>query len=147
ISPEPFALGLTPAPASLVGAAHQWSATETHWLIREGIKMSGMPAWRYRLSDEEIWNVVAFLKILPTLSVADYAQWEAQLPAADKFAKASAQPKSRGLKPGDALAGRKALQQYLCVTCHVIPGVVGANQHVGPSLAGLATRKYIAGVL
>jgi cytochrome c1 len=29
----------------------------------------------------------------------------------------------------------------------VIPGVVGANRSVGPPLAGIANRQYIAGVL
>ena len=43
--------------------------------------------------------------------------------------------------------GKNALQQYACITCHVIPGVVGANNAVGPSLAGIGSRKYLAGVL
>ena len=48
---------------------------------------------------------------------------------------------------GSAAAGRNAVQQYLCATCHVIPGVAGAHHHVGPSLAGIADRSYVAGTL
>jgi cytochrome c2 len=48
---------------------------------------------------------------------------------------------------GDPERGKVALQQYACTGCHVIPGVVGANSHVGPSLERLAKRIYIAGVL
>lgn len=48
---------------------------------------------------------------------------------------------------GDAAAGRQALQQYLCATCHVIGGIPGATRHVGPPLDGIARRQYIAGVL
>lgn len=48
---------------------------------------------------------------------------------------------------GDAKAGERALYQYLCATCHQIPGIVGASKHVGPPLDGMAERKYIAGVL
>ncbi|PPA73320.1 cytochrome C [Achromobacter spanius] len=48
---------------------------------------------------------------------------------------------------GDAKAGRDALQQYLCVTCHAIPGVPGARHYVGPSLDGMADRSRIAGVV
>src|SRR5690606_11923517 len=135
-----------PAPASLVDAARHWPAAEVYWIVRNGIKMSGMPAWQYRLSDDEIWDVVAFMKVLPALSPADYAMWSgehAPLPARDETPPASA-PEPR---LGDAAAGRKALQQYLCVTCHAIPGIVGANKHVGPPLAGIADRQYIAGVL
>jgi cytochrome c2 len=37
--------------------------------------------------------------------------------------------------------------RYGCPTCHVIPGVPGAVGKVGPSLASLSQRSYIAGVL
>ena len=43
--------------------------------------------------------------------------------------------------------GRDALRRYGCVGCHVIPGVRGAHGLVGPSLAGIARRMYVAGVL
>jgi cytochrome c len=36
---------------------------------------------------------------------------------------------------------------YGCPTCHVIPDVPGAVGKVGPSLASLAQRSYLAGVL
>jgi len=42
------------------------------WAIKHGIKMSGMPAWGSTHDDAEIWNIVAFLRKLPTLSPAAY---------------------------------------------------------------------------
>jgi cytochrome c2 len=48
---------------------------------------------------------------------------------------------------GDPARGPDLLRKYGCQTCHTIPGVVGANGLVGPSLAGIATRSYIGGVL
>ena len=36
---------------------------------------------------------------------------------------------------------------YGCPACHVIPGVPGAVGKVGPSLAALPQRSYLAGVL
>lgn len=148
IAPEPFALGLTPAPASLVTASREWPAADTYWIIRQGIKMSGMPAWQYRMEDEEIWDVVAFMKVLPTLSPAEYKDWDrrhALVPAQSR--QVSAPEPTQEVRLGDVGAGRDALQQYLCATCHVIPGIVGANRHVGPPLGGIANRQYIAGVL
>ncbi|PLC51831.1 cytochrome C [Pollutimonas subterranea] len=152
IAPQPFALGLTPVPASLVDTARVWSAAEIYWVIRHGIKMSGMPAWRYRMTDQQIWDVVAFVKVLPTLSPADYKDWISQHGSVPKQAeiqtpRISATSTAPDAQLGDAAAGQKALQQYLCVACHAIPGVVGANHHVGPPLAGIASRQYIAGVL
>ncbi len=36
---------------------------------------------------------------------------------------------------------------YGCGSCHTIPGIDGANAHVGPSLAGIGERQNIAGRL
>lgn len=43
--------------------------------------------------------------------------------------------------------GAALMISYGCTACHEIPGVVGANGSVGPSLAGLRERAYVGGVL
>jgi cytochrome c2 len=48
---------------------------------------------------------------------------------------------------GDSERGVAAISRYGCGSCHTIPGVVNAHGLVGPSLAGLGDRMYIAGVL
>jgi cytochrome c2 len=48
---------------------------------------------------------------------------------------------------GDPSRGRDVMRKYGCGSCHMIPGVAGANGLVGPPLAGIASRSYIAGVL
>lgn len=50
----------------------------------------------------------------------------------------------RRVAGGDAQRGRVAIRQYACQTCHVIPGVTGADALVGPPLNGIASRKYVA---
>ena len=45
---------------------------EEFWIIKHGIRMTGMPAWGVTHSDDEIWNMVAFLQKLPSLSPAQY---------------------------------------------------------------------------
>ena len=52
---------------------------------------------------------------------------------------------SKRLTGGDVDRGREAVRRYGCWTCHTIPGVSGANASVGPPLAGLANRAYVAG--
>ncbi|HEX6772169.1 MAG TPA: hypothetical protein VF126_09105 [Acidobacteriaceae bacterium] len=54
----------------------------------------------------------------------------------------SAPPRSAHSSSATALMIR-----YGCPTCHVIPGVPGAIGKVGPSLASLTQRSYLAGVL
>jgi cytochrome c1 len=48
---------------------------------------------------------------------------------------------------GDPRAGKAAIQQYGCGSCHTIPGIHGADGLVGPSLEKIALRNYIGGVL
>jgi cytochrome c2 len=48
---------------------------------------------------------------------------------------------------GDPGRGISAISRYGCSSCHTIPGIAGAHGLVGPSLAGLSNRMYIAGVL
>jgi putative membrane protein len=48
---------------------------------------------------------------------------------------------------GTPARGREAIRSYGCPACHTIPGIAGAKSLVGPPLAGIASRSYIAGVL
>jgi cytochrome c2 len=47
----------------------------------------------------------------------------------------------------DAQNGKLLLRQFGCGSCHVIPGVATADGLVGPPLAGISHRVYLAGVL
>jgi cytochrome c len=47
----------------------------------------------------------------------------------------------------DAETGARLAWAYGCGTCHVIPGVVGADAEIGPPLSGWSRRSYIAGTL
>jgi cytochrome c len=48
---------------------------------------------------------------------------------------------------GNVHRGAAAIERYGCGSCHVIPGISGAQGRVGASLDGIADRIYIAGVL
>jgi mono/diheme cytochrome c family protein len=45
---------------------------EEFWTIKHGIKMTGMAAWGPTHSDQLIWEMVAFLKKLPSLTPEQY---------------------------------------------------------------------------
>ena len=49
---------------------------ELFWVVKNGIKMTGMPSFGATgVPDPEIWQIVAFLKKLPTVSDADFKAW------------------------------------------------------------------------
>ena len=48
LSPELFALGLTPVPTNLVDSTRQYTTAELYWVVKNGIKMTAMPAWEFR---------------------------------------------------------------------------------------------------
>jgi mono/diheme cytochrome c family protein len=65
--------GLYPKPADLTHAPQRYTPGELFWILKNGIKMSGMPSWSDH-SDEELWGTVAFLEKLPAMSEADYGK-------------------------------------------------------------------------
>ena len=66
--------GLYPAPPNLAEAAKAWTSAELYVIIKNGIKMSGMPAWEQSHSGDEMWAIVAFLKVLPTMPANEYRE-------------------------------------------------------------------------
>jgi mono/diheme cytochrome c family protein len=66
-----IAQGLYPQPPDLAKAATLYTPAELFWIVKHGIKMTGMPAWADH-SDEEIWATVGFLERLPGMSEQDY---------------------------------------------------------------------------
>ena len=100
-------------------------------MVKHSLKMTAMHAWQYRLSEQEVWDLTAFVKQLPTLSPTQYQREnEAQPPP--EVVQVATSPSSENARLGNPKAGRHAMEQYLCPTCHLIPGVVGANGTVGP---------------
>ena len=63
--------GLYPAPPALTQLGVPDPA-RAFWVIKHGIKASGMPSWGKSMSDEYIWNMVAFLQKMPEMSPEQY---------------------------------------------------------------------------
>lgn len=65
--------GLYPSPPDLAHVATYYSEAELFWILKHGIKMTGMPSWADH-SDEELWATVAFLRKLPGMTQEEYAR-------------------------------------------------------------------------
>ena len=140
VAQHDIALGMQPLPGPLMNAQSRWKARELFWITRNGITTSGMPAWRFRLPDQDIWALVAFIERLPALSPRDYRDVMARQGGAR--CEQTAEAVTAAIDPN---RGHEALSQYGCNGCHLIPGVTGAQVHVGPPLGGVARRQLIAG--
>jgi hypothetical protein len=62
-----------PLPPDLAKIAPLYSPAELFWILKHGIKMTGMPSWSDH-SDEELWATVAFLDKLPGMNQQKYTR-------------------------------------------------------------------------
>ena len=68
-----WASGMRPRPPHLTEAAADWQPGEVFWIVKHGVKMSGMPAFGPTHDDETLWNIAAFVKELPAMTPERYA--------------------------------------------------------------------------
>jgi mono/diheme cytochrome c family protein len=45
---------------------------EQFWIVKHGVKMTGMPAWGVTHDDQLLWDVVSFVRKLPQLTPKQY---------------------------------------------------------------------------
>lgn len=64
--------GLNPQPPVLAKAVPHTTPAELFWIIKNGVRMTGMPAWGTSHDDQAIWQMVAFLEQLPKMTPAEY---------------------------------------------------------------------------
>lgn len=123
--PPPIPGHMTPPPPDLVPRIDEWQPRELFYIVKNGIKFTGMPAWVAQERDDEVWSVVAFLLTLPALDARAYRELAyGELAAAGPSA---VQP------PAEAVA--------ICVRCHGADGA-GRGEGAFPQLDGLA-QEYL----
>lgn len=132
---SPIARQMLPEPPYLADSdqwTQPWTASELFWIVRHGLKYTGMPAWPALEREDEVWAVVAFLRHLPELSPEAYRLWargEAALAA--RTAEENARLLALSGPVGDSLAA--------CARCH---GFDGAGVGIGafPRLSDLSAE-------
>lgn len=68
---KPTDIGLALYPPALAldsPAVQQYSDTELFWIIKNGIRLTGMPSFAEIHTDREIWNIVYYIRSLKTPS-------------------------------------------------------------------------------
>lgn len=78
IQPRELGKSLNPRPPKLVETARHWKPNELFWITKNGVRMTGMPAWGTTHSDDEIWAMVAFMQKLRGLTPEEYKKMARQ---------------------------------------------------------------------
>lgn len=65
---------MTPAPPRLADRVASWSDAELQWIVLNGVKFTGMPAWPAESRADEAWSMAAFLRALPEMDAARYRE-------------------------------------------------------------------------
>jgi thiosulfate dehydrogenase len=76
-SATPIAKGEYPAPPQLVtNGVEDDPEGYSFWIIKHGIRLTGMPSWAGTLNDEQIWTLALFLKHMDKLPPAAEQAWQ-----------------------------------------------------------------------
>lgn len=122
---------MTPHPPRLEHAANDWAAQELFYIVKHGVKFTGMPAWPAQTRDDEVWALTAFLLELPNLDASSYRQLVGGI--------------SENVENGGPLAELAFSEEHravqMCARCH---GVRGESRGAGafPILAA-QSQAYI----
>lgn len=71
-----LARGLYPNPPDLASGDVQrkWTEGQLYWIIKNGLKMTGMPAFGSTHDEDELWGMALFVKRLPGMSAKEYVE-------------------------------------------------------------------------
>ena len=75
---QKFSEGMHPFPADLKETATELTAPQIFFVVKNGIKFTGMPSFGSEgVSDHDIWTIAAFVKKWPAITDADFKSWTA----------------------------------------------------------------------
>ena len=118
--PSALHAAMLPSPPSLDKVAREWSPRQLYWIVRNGQKYTGMPAWIAPGRADEVWPVVSFLTRMPDLNAAAYRDLAGIADGRPAFGLALGTPRER---------------LEVCARCHGAPGAVPPISIV-PQLSG-----------
>jgi cytochrome c len=124
-----WTLGLLAAVAACLG-----------WFAAGGSRLAG---GQHERSLEKTLPILPMLVVIISIVLVP-AAW---LTTESWIASSQLEAVARALTSGDPTRASALVTRYGCGGCHAIPGLPGADGKVGPPLAGLRQRVFIAGKL
>jgi mono/diheme cytochrome c family protein len=78
VAREPWVGGMEPQPPYLLDVTREFTPSQLFWIVKNGIKMTGMPGWGSSMSDRDIWNTVAWIEQTKKLPPQTYLRWRSE---------------------------------------------------------------------
>lgn len=116
---NPIVSGMLPSPPDLTVTIARRSPEEIFWIVKHGLKYTGMPAWPDTKRDDEVWALTAFLTH-PLERTGDYSGL-------------AGLTRGAGDEGRDGLAGSRVFTR--CARCHESEGIPTNGDRI-PRLAG-----------
>ena len=95
VKPAEFAQGMNPTPPDIDGALQNYTDAQLFWVIKNGIRATGMPAFGVNHKDDEIAAIAAFVRHTPKLSPEERKELAAT-PREDHHHEGEAAPHEHG---------------------------------------------------
>jgi len=124
LAPSPAMQSATPPAPDLGTTVGHYDDAELFWIVKHGVKYTGMPAWPTLDRPDEVRRMVGFLRRLPGMTAQEFAA----------LTEAQGSARVAGLRPG-------LLES--CTGCHGADGL-GRGQDDIPILAGQKPRALAA---
>jgi len=126
------ASSMTPHPPYLPPRIAEWEPEELFYIVKHGLKFTGMPAWPSQNRDDEVWAMVAFLLEMQQLDEEAYQRLVGgESPAAEDAP-------LQGLAQSEIVA----TVTENCARCHGAAGEGRGSRGAFPKLAGQPS-KYL----
>jgi mono/diheme cytochrome c family protein len=82
VAPAAWAARMTPAPTDFTVSGAPMDERRVFWITCHGVRLSGMPLFGARRSDDQIWSIAQFVRDLPSLTPQGYQNLRAAYGAA-----------------------------------------------------------------
>jgi mono/diheme cytochrome c family protein len=87
-----FAEGMNPRPPDIDGPLQTYDDSQLFWVIKNGLRATGMPAFGVNHTDDEIAAIAAFVRHTPKLSPEERKELAAAAPHEDHHHESEARP-------------------------------------------------------
>jgi mono/diheme cytochrome c family protein len=87
-----FAEGMNPRPPDIDGPLQTYDDSQLFWVIKNGLRATGMPAFGVNHTDEEIAAIAAFVRRTPHLTPEESKELAGAAPHEDHHRESEAQP-------------------------------------------------------